>query len=152
MKDVLILPGLWHLSWKVQRKFRVKMDFPWGQKPQKKRSFKLWRRVTWLFQFLLSGKLLVLNPTCVTCTEIISSDSGNVPFLFKSPEGGLKRTINACILLVLISRLCFQLLNSCFFHFAPILAKQRVTNIWVEIMLTNSTGGPLPSSLELNAE
>lgn len=69
------------------RQHWVKMGFSWGQKPQKKCSCKSWRSVTWvwLFQCLLAGKLLVLNPTCVTCTAIMSSDSGNVTFPFKSP-------------------------------------------------------------------
>lgn len=125
------------------------MGFPWGQKPQKKLSCKLWRGVTWvwLFQILLSGKLLVLNPTCVICTEITSSDSGNVTFPFKSPGGELKHTINACVLLVSISRLCFLLFNSCFFHLPPRLAKQGAIKIWVGKMLTNSTGGPLLSRI-----
>jgi len=81
------------------------------------------------FQFLLSEKLLFLNPTCVTCTEITSSDSGNVKFPFKSPGGELKCTVSACVLLVSISRLCYQLLNSLFFHFPPIPAKQGMIKI-----------------------
>lgn len=69
------------------RQHWVTMGFSWGKKPQKKCSCKLWRNVMWvrLFQCLLSGKLLVFNPTCATCTAIMSSDSGNVTFPFKSP-------------------------------------------------------------------
>lgn len=103
------------------RQHWVKQGFSWGQKPLKKCSCKLWSSVTWvwLFQCFLSGKLLVLNPTCVTCTAIMSSDSGNVTFPFKSPGVQLGRTVNACTLLVSISRLfpTFKRLFHSFFSY-----------------------------------